>query len=306
MSDLPAPESTEPPSRWARVAGALVYVDGPYPVDAVFEARDHWPEVREGFLEELTLAVTDPDQIIGEDNALPIYAMYLAAEKRDHAFAAPLIALLKLPVDMIDDLMGETTLTEGVGRCLASVWQGSDEPLRALAMDKALDDFVRDAAINAMVVRAFEGDADPDAVAALVMSVLQMSAATALNRPTASPGKRKRKEYDFFFNMLLSTLAELGATQYWPQVEQWHRDGLLDPKHQDFADMRDTMFASHEVRLARMFKPFYVRDTVEEMSPWACFNEPVPYIREQPKVGRNDSCPCGSGKKFKKCCGTIL
>lgn len=22
-----------------------------------------------------------------------------------------------------------------------------------------------------------------------------------------------------------------------------------------------------------------------------------------PKVGRNDSCPCGSGKKFKKCCG---
>lgn len=23
----------------------------------------------------------------------------------------------------------------------------------------------------------------------------------------------------------------------------------------------------------------------------------------QPKVGRNDDCPCGSGKKFKKCCG---
>jgi uncharacterized protein len=25
--------------------------------------------------------------------------------------------------------------------------------------------------------------------------------------------------------------------------------------------------------------------------------------REQPKVGRNDPCPCGSGKKFKQCCG---
>ena len=23
-----------------------------------------------------------------------------------------------------------------------------------------------------------------------------------------------------------------------------------------------------------------------------------------PKVGRNDPCPCGSGKKFKKCCGS--
>jgi SEC-C motif-containing protein len=25
--------------------------------------------------------------------------------------------------------------------------------------------------------------------------------------------------------------------------------------------------------------------------------------RRVEKVGRNDPCPCGSGKKFKKCCG---
>ena len=29
----------------------------------------------------------------------------------------------------------------------------------------------------------------------------------------------------------------------------------------------------------------------------------LPAQREAPKVGRNDPCPCGSGKKFKKCCG---
>lgn len=28
-----------------------------------------------------------------------------------------------------------------------------------------------------------------------------------------------------------------------------------------------------------------------------------PYRRPEPKVGRNDPCPCGSGKKYKKCCG---
>ncbi|MFO7953104.1 MAG: DnaJ domain-containing protein [Bacillota bacterium] len=27
------------------------------------------------------------------------------------------------------------------------------------------------------------------------------------------------------------------------------------------------------------------------------------YTRSQPKVGRNEPCPCGSGKKYKKCCG---
>ncbi|MDA7791233.1 SEC-C metal-binding domain-containing protein [Opitutales bacterium] len=26
-------------------------------------------------------------------------------------------------------------------------------------------------------------------------------------------------------------------------------------------------------------------------------------VRDAPKVGRNDPCPCGSGKKYKKCCG---
>jgi len=28
----------------------------------------------------------------------------------------------------------------------------------------------------------------------------------------------------------------------------------------------------------------------------------VTYQRSAPKVGRNDACPCGSGKKYKKCC----
>lgn len=26
-------------------------------------------------------------------------------------------------------------------------------------------------------------------------------------------------------------------------------------------------------------------------------------VNEGPKIGRNDPCPCGSGKKYKKCCG---
>ena len=29
----------------------------------------------------------------------------------------------------------------------------------------------------------------------------------------------------------------------------------------------------------------------------------APFRRAEPKVGRNDPCPCNSGKKFKACCG---
>lgn len=33
------------------------------------------------------------------------------------------------------------------------------------------------------------------------------------------------------------------------------------------------------------------------------FAEQQPFVRQNPKIGRNDPCPCGSGKKYKKCCG---
>ncbi|MCD6389209.1 MAG: SEC-C domain-containing protein [Desulfobulbaceae bacterium] len=49
------------------------------------------------------------------------------------------------------------------------------------------------------------------------------------------------------------------------------------------------------------------------MESWACFrprsnseklkpeSKIIP-VRQDPKIGRNQPCPCGSGKKYKKCC----
>ena len=47
-------------------------------------------------------------------------------------------------------------------------------------------------------------------------------------------------------------------------------------------------------------------DDWQEPDPWSWLEPeavPQPYVRSAPKVGRNDPCPCGSGKKYKKCCG---
>jgi len=40
-------------------------------------------------------------------------------------------------------------------------------------------------------------------------------------------------------------------------------------------------------------------DTSEPMD----YSPPVPIVEHSRKIGRNDPCPCGSGKKYKKCCG---
>ncbi len=44
-------------------------------------------------------------------------------------------------------------------------------------------------------------------------------------------------------------------------------------------------------------------DGIDGPSPESRAGGPQPFRRESPKVGRNDPCPCGSGKKYKKCCG---
>lgn len=55
--------------------------------------------------------------------------------------------------------------------------------------------------------------------------------------------------------------------------------------------IHESMLRAYEKALKTEKEPTYVYDGGDT------------YRRMQPKVGRNDPCPCGSGKKYKKCCG---
>ena len=46
-------------------------------------------------------------------------------------------------------------------------------------------------------------------------------------------------------------------------------------------------------------------DTIEETSEIPAEQEPLPPIDQFKEIGRNDPCPCGSGKKYKHCCGRL-
>ena len=70
----------------------------------------------------------------------------------------------------------------------------------------------------------------------------------------------------------------------------------------------ETMLALHQVQVE---KPVPVEEPKKQEAPvqYSHGNEPIvdedheTYRRNQPKVGRNDPCPCGSGKKYKQCHG---
>ena len=67
------------------------------------------------------------------------------------------------------------------------------------------------------------------------------------------------------------------------------------------ADLRDTLItgaAAGTMQIYRYFKArrFLANDSLGDIPD---------FLRTMPKIGRNDPCPCGSGKKFKQCCGKI-
>jgi len=104
------------------------------------------------------------------------------------------------------------------------------------------------------------------------------------------------------------------------------RDPLVEYKRESF-DLFEDMMARVEDQVVRyLYRVELVEMTPERRRPQAPMREskaemsplqgerreaqrsptagpPTTVRRQTPKVGRNDPCPCGSGKKYKKCCG---
>lgn len=60
------------------------------------------------------------------------------------------------------------------------------------------------------------------------------------------------------------------------------------------------IFDQHSWKYIIGFEP----DKPEDISDLEKLLNPTKPAQSTKKVGRNDPCPCGSGKKFKKCCGS--
>lgn len=72
---------------------------------------------------------------------------------------------------------------------------------------------------------------------------------------------------------------------------EWPHEPLTDEKREEMF----TLMAAGLVRIHRYFEPHrrgLARENRKEHT----------YRRPAPKIGRNDPCPCGSGRKYKHCC----
>jgi uncharacterized protein len=65
------------------------------------------------------------------------------------------------------------------------------------------------------------------------------------------------------------------------------------------AEAREKLIAGAAAGVIGIYHYFEAQRLVQKK----LFSNATTFRRSMPKVGRNDPCPCGSGKKFKQCCG---
>jgi SEC-C motif domain protein len=97
------------------------------------------------------------------------------------------------------------------------------------------------------------------------------------------------------------------SAQKWAEESQWHGLEILNIVNGKEEDAEGTVeFIATYSQKDEEIKHHEIAAFKKEEDAWffvdgRLINRPV--RRDQPKIGRNDLCPCGSGKKYKKCCG---
>jgi uncharacterized protein len=85
------------------------------------------------------------------------------------------------------------------------------------------------------------------------------------------------------------------AYEHDPDPEMRSYDKPVSP------ELREKLIIGAAAAVMRIYRYFQERRFV---ATYATGNSTT-YQRVTPKVGRNEPCPCGSGKKYKQCCGRI-
>ncbi len=110
----------------------------------------------------------------------------------------------------------------------------------------------------------------------------------------------KRESFELFQRLLENLKFEVTRFLCHVQIQRRDEAELLEQKRREEA-AREKLAYQHAEASALAEEAA----AAEPGQPGAMPASEQPFVREQPKVGRNEPCPCGSGKKYKQCCGRL-
>jgi hypothetical protein len=233
------------------------------------------------------------------------FVFHLLGEWREQSAYRPLARLLAGPADQLEQAIGDA-VTETSHRVMAAVFDGDPRPLYEAIEAEHADEFARSRMLEAVAMITLAGGLDRAEVATYLRDAF---------------GSLRPHAENFVWHGWQSAIALLGLSELRSLVKEAFERGLIGSEVMDYEDFRGDL----EHALAHPDAPWrsgpatqftLFGDTILELSWWHAFSPE--YLERQASdsnpglaeralnpfrgVGRNDPCPCGSRKKFKRCC----
>ena len=285
-----------------------------FPADAVRECLDRREEMVPVLLQLLSDQVKGRGLLDDQGDAL-FLGVHILGELREQSAFAALLDLLAKDGYELDRLFGDA-LTETLPKVLISTYDGDTARLCALIENAQADEFARDTAFKCWTYYVAAGRIDRAEAERYLSAALK----------TLQP-----REYCYAWTAWLYAIALLGFTGLKGVVRNAYDLEYVYPGDIGYssferlvdkaADTDDPLGFLADEGLV----PF--DDTIGTISKWHAYSEeairqrkerdqqiesewtdytpiePItPTVNPMRNVGRNDPCPCGSGKKYKKCC----
>lgn len=275
--------------------------DGKFQYEAVKRARENKGKINQYLLDE----ISDIIQNLGTDGVAPLfldYAIYLLAEFREKRLFLLLIDLLDRPFVNTLDCIG-MGIMDKLPSIMASVFDGHFEGMERILENKDIDGYCK-ARVMSFYQYCYKQDLikKDDLIAYLRKLV-------------------KLYDYndDWMYQEIMSLVADLHIIEMIEDVKVMFSYNVINLRYRGgYDDFIDDIFNYDDIYVEKIN---LVESVEKSMTWWNCFSDKeeessVDYdkvfdafqkiiekdVVSYQKVGRNDLCPCGSGKKYKKCC----
>ena len=276
---------------------------------AIFNCVARIDEASPALLAVLARAA-DGEALALHEQRLVFRGLHILAGARVNQAWPPLLRLLRRPVGEVEDLLGEA-VSDFLPRIVVGVFDGDAEALFGAISDRSLDEFIRHALLGAATFLTWEGGIDLDRLRNFLQRFHDEHLADDL---------------DYVWIGWLDAIALLGQRDLAPLVRDAWRDGRIIPEILDESDFEKSLLdaerAPNDIERFERANLGHIADVIEALEgfTWNGIEDPddladeeefardalpppnVPVINPLRHVGRNDPCPCGSGKQFKKCC----
>lgn len=236
---------------------------------------------------------------------LHIKAMFLLAKKRDKKTFPVILRFLSLPPDLVQRLIGDIIEVE-LSKIIASVAHKDKELLCEFIENRERDPWLRGAAVKALTSMMIRLKCKRDWLIHYFKELFEA---------------KLEREPSVVWNILIKCCIDIRTKKLLKHIESALSNDFLDPSIPMISFNRMKEYINEKkidlrenLRNSELYS--YIDDPIENLkwhhySHWEPDEDfsikafpPLPKtpIKKPPKIGRNDPCYCGSGKKYKKCC----